>query len=55
MKLSQVVKLTTYLQTDDSLDVTQDCLALLKILKLEGKCKPLKTAFADIRKIIAEA
>lgn len=49
------------LQDIASYEATQDSLALLKILamssksKQEGKSKPIKTAFADIRKGIAEA
>jgi prevent-host-death family protein len=48
------------LQDIASYEATQDSLALLKILamsakaKQEGKSKPLKNAFADIRKSIAE-
>jgi len=49
------------LQDIASYEATQDSLALLKILamsskcKQEGKSKPIKTAFADIRKSIADA
>ncbi|MEI6268640.1 MAG: type II toxin-antitoxin system Phd/YefM family antitoxin [Methylococcaceae bacterium] len=49
------------LQDIASYEATQDSLALLKILamssksKQEGKSKPIKTAFEDIRKSIAEA
>jgi PHD/YefM family antitoxin component YafN of YafNO toxin-antitoxin module len=49
------------LQDIVSYEATQDSLALLKILamssksKQEGKSKPIKTAFEDIRKSIAEA
>ena len=49
------------LQDIASYEATQDTLALLKILamsaksKQAGKSKPLTTAFADIRKSIAEA
>jgi len=49
------------LQDIASYEATQDSIALLKILamssksKKEGKRKPIKTAFADIRKSIAES
>lgn len=49
------------LQDIASYEATQDSLALLKILamssksKQEGKSKPIKTAFEDIRKSIADA
>ena len=91
MKLSQIVKPISYLQTDANIilaeleqnhqpvimihegqakvvlqdiasyEATQERLAFLKILamsstsKNEGKIKPLKMAFSDIRKNIAEA
>ena len=48
------------LQDIASYEATQDSIALLKILaissksKLQGKSKSIKTAFADIRKSIAE-
>ena len=90
MKLSQVIKPLSYLQTDPntiltelekthqpviftqngeakavlqdiaSYEAIQESIALLKILamssksKQQGKSKPIKTAFADIRKSIAE-
>ncbi len=49
------------LQDIASYEATQDSIALLKILamssksKKQGKIKPIKTAFADIRKSIAES
>ena len=49
------------LQDIASYEATQDSIALLKILamssksKKEGKSKPIKTAFVDIRKSIAES
>lgn len=49
------------LQDIASYEATQDSIALLKILtmssksKKEGKSKPIKKAFTDIRKSIAES
>ena len=59
--ITQNGQVKAVLQDIASYEATQDSLALLKILamssqsKQEGKSKPIKIAFEDIRKSIIEA